>query len=297
MSHWADDALRTAGARLRAALAARYRDLDLAEEALAEATARAAAIPLPPENPAGWLWRVADRVALDQLRRRKPSAASPAPEPTADARDDTIPDARLGLFFATAHPALAPDVRAALILRLLGGLPVETIAAAFLVPVPTMLQRLTRAKTKIRASGIGFDPPLPSALPERLESVLIALDVLHAAANADAAGRSEPALGLAATTLELSALLGELMPEAPEVHAQAAALLLSEARRPARLSDAGAFVPLEEQDPARWDHNLIQAALPHLRRAIAGAPQARRTFQARLEALWCGRQSLAQPAP
>jgi RNA polymerase sigma-70 factor (ECF subfamily) len=297
MAHWADEALRTAGARLRAALAARFRDLDLAEEALAEAMARASAIGQAPDNPAGWLWRVAERAALDQLRRRKPTAAHPAPEPVEDARDDMIPDARLGLFFAAAHPALAPDVRAALILRLIGGLPVEQIAPAFLVPVPTMLQRLTRAKAKIRASGIGFDPPLPSALPERLESVLIALDVLHAAANADAAGSSEPALGLAATTLELSRLLAELMPHAPDVRAQAAAFLLSEARRPARLSEAGTFVPLDEQDPARWNRSLIAAAVPHLRVAVAGAPQARRTFQARLQALWCGRPSLSHPAP
>lgn len=297
MAHWADTALRNAGARLRAALAARTRDIDLAEEALAEAMARAAAVNLPPDNPAGWLWRVADRAALDQLRRRRPTADHPAPEPAEDARDDMIPDARLGLFFAAAHPALAPEVRAALILRLIGGLPVESIAAAFLVPVPTMLQRLTRAKAKIRASGIGFDPPLPSALAERLESVLIALDVLHAAANADAAGGSEPARGLAATCLELSALLAELMPDAPEVRAQAAAFLLSEARRPARLSATGAFVPLDAQDPARWNNALIAAALPHLRAAVAGAPQARRTFQARLQALWCGRTSLAQPAP
>lgn len=297
MPHWADETLRNAGARLRAALAARFRDLDLAEESLAEAMARAATVSQPPDNPAGWLWRVADRAALDQLRRRMPTADQPAPEPAQPARDDTIPDARLGLFFAAAHPALAPEVRAALILRLLGGLPVETIAAAFLVPVPTMLQRLTRAKAKIRASGIGFDPPLPGALPERLDSILIALDVLHAAANADAAGSSEPAIGLAATTLELSALLAELMPQAPDVRAQAAAFLLSEARRPARLTEARAFVPLDEQDPGRWDRRLIAAALPHLRAAVAAAPQARRTFQARLQALWCGRQSRTHPAP
>jgi RNA polymerase sigma-70 factor (ECF subfamily) len=297
MAHWADETLRIAGARLRAALVARIRDIDLAEEALAEAMARAAAVSQAPDNPAGWLWRVAERVALDQLRRRRPMADHPAPEPAADARDDIIPDARLGLFFAAAHPALAPEIRAALILRLLGGLPVEQIAAAFLVPVPTMLQRLTRAKAKIRASGIGFDPPLPSALPERLEAVLIALDILHAAANADAAGSSEPAIGLAATTLELSALLADLMPHAPEVRAQAAAFLLSEARRPARLSEAGAFVTLDAQDPARWDRSPIGAAHPHLRAAVAGAPQARRTFQARLQALWCGRPSLSHPAP
>jgi RNA polymerase sigma-70 factor (ECF subfamily) len=297
MAHWADDALRSSGARLRAALAARFRDIDLAEEALAEAVARAAALDQAPDNPAGWLWRVADRVALDQLRRARPAAAVDMPDPAGPARDDLIPDARLGLFFAAAHPALAPDVRAALILRLLGGLPVEAIASAFLVPVPTMLQRLTRAKAKIRLSGIGFDPPMPSALAERLEAVLIALDVLHAAANADAAGQSEPARGLAATCLELSALLAELLPDAPDVRAQAAAFLLSEARRPARLSAGGVFVPLDEQDPAQWDHGMIKAALPHLRRAVAGAPRSPRSFQARLQALWCGRTSLAGQPP
>lgn len=302
MAHWAEDALRNAGARLRAALAARYRDLDLAEEALAEAMARAAAVDQAPDNPAGWLWRVADRAALDQLRRRKPRAGAHSPEPAENPPaenppDDIIPDARLGLFFAVAHPALAPEARAALGLRLLGGLPVEAIAAAFLVPVPTMLQRISRAKAKIRQSGIGFDPPLPSALPERLEAVLIALDVLHSAANADAAGESEPARGLADTCLDLSALLAELMPDQPDVRAQAAAFLLSEARRPARLSESGAFVPLDAQDPSRWNRALIGAAVPHLRVAVARAPRSPRTFQARLQALWCGRPSLATPAP
>jgi RNA polymerase sigma-70 factor (ECF subfamily) len=293
--HWTDETLRRSGARLTAALAARYRDIDLAEEALAEALARASVLPQPPDNPEAWLWRVADRVALDQLRRRRRPVAD-NPGPVAD-DFDPLPDARLGLFFAVAHPALAPEVRAALILRLLGGLPVEAIATAFLVPVPTMLQRLTRAKAKIRASGIGFEPLLPAARPERLEAVLIALDVLHAAANADAAGETEPARGLPQLVLELSALLAELMPDAPEVRAQAAAFLLSEARRPARLDSEGAFVPLDRQDPARWNRDLIRAALPHLRAAVAAAPQAPRSFQARLQAIWCGRVSLEQPAP
>lgn len=300
-AHWSELALKTAGARLTAALVSRYRSIDIAEEALADAMARAAAQPAAPDNPAGWLWRVADRCAIDRLRREKASVpttrARSLPEPAEPPRDDIIPDARLALFFTAAHPALAPDARAALILRLIGGLPVETIAAAFLVPVPTMLQRLTRAKAKIRLSGIGFEPPLPRAMPERLEAVLVALDVLHAAASADAAGTTEPARGLAASCLVLSALLAELMPDAAEVRAQAAAFLLSEARRPARLSADQAFIPLDAQDPARWDRAMIAAALPHLRVAVARAPHAPRTFQARLQAVWCGRSSLAQPPP
>jgi RNA polymerase sigma-70 factor (ECF subfamily) len=295
MPHWADEALRRSGARLTAALAARFRDLDLAEEALAEAMARAAAQAQPPDNPEGWLWRVAERVALDRRRRQRPATGPEALEGAAT--EDGIPDARLGLFFAAAHPALAPEVRAALILRLLGGLPVEAIAAAFLVPVPTMHQRLTRAKAKIRVSGIGFEPPLPAARPERLEAVLIALDVLHAAGNADAAGQTEPARGLPALVLDLSALLAELMPDAADVRAQAAAFLLSEARRPARLDAEGAFVPLDRQDPARWNPALIKAALPHLRAAVAAAPRSPRSFQARLQAIWCGRTSLLEPPP
>ncbi|QMW22224.1 RNA polymerase sigma factor [Sandaracinobacteroides saxicola] len=291
MNHWLEPAVRASGGRIVALLAARFRDLDLAEEAFAEACARAARRGEAPDNPAGWLWRVAERAALDQLRARNRPPPPPDDRMTLP-QDSLIPDERLRLMFLACHPALAVEARAALLLRLLLMLPVARIAAAFLVSEPTMLQRLTRAKARISASGIGFDLPTPAAWPERLEAVLIALDVAHAHAHGDAIESD-----LSREVLELSATLAALLPDEPAVAAQAASLHLAEARRPARLDADGAMVPLSEQDPARWHRPLIARALPWLRSAVAGAPDHPRVLQARIQALWCARASRGDPAP
>jgi RNA polymerase sigma-70 factor, ECF subfamily len=290
---WLDATVRAAGARIVAALTARFRDLDIAEDAFAEACARAAARDAAPENPAGWLWRVAERVALDRLRAAKRTLPEPLEADAADA--NLVPDERLRLFLVACHPALAPESRAALILRLVVGLPVDAIARAFLTAEPAMLQRLTRAKRKIADSGVPFDIPAPGQWRERVDGVLIALDVVHAQASADAVGAPETR-ALVDAALDLSTMVAAMLPDDADAAAQAAAFRLAEARRPARVF-GDRFVPLSEQDPALWDRALIAAALPYLRRAVALAPRRPRVLQARIQAVWCGRRSLVQPAP
>ena len=312
MSKALDRAAREAGGRIIAALAARFRDLDLAEEAFADACARAAeAWPAegPPRDPAGWLYLTAKRRALDALRRRRvrerlsPKVGDwPAePEPTAEERmadaSNLIPDERLRLIFVCCHPAVAPEARAALTLRLVCGLSTAEIARAFLVAEPTLAQRLVRAKHKISAAGVPFEIPAPEAWPERLEAVLSTLEVAYAKAHEDAAGATAHA-GYAVEMLGLTRTLAELVPEEPEAQALAALVRYAEARRPARLDEGGAMVPLSEQDPALWRRPLIGEADGWLERALAlGPPLAPRVLQAAIHGLWCARRSLDEPPP
>jgi RNA polymerase sigma-70 factor (ECF subfamily) len=299
-------AYRAAGGRVIAALAARFRDLDLAEEAFAEACARAAArwdAGAPPPNPAGWLYRAAERAALDLLRRDSVRARlrpePPAPLPTAEdsmASDSAlIPDERLRLIFVCCHPAIAPDARAALTLRLVCGLTTPEVAAAFLLSEPTLAQRLTRAKRKVAEAGIAFEVPGPDQWPERLEAVLSTIEIAYAKAHEDAAGTGRHA-GFAAEMLDLSGLLARLLPNEAGVHALAATIRFAEARRPARTGPGGEMIPLAQQDPASWRRDLIAAAEQHLRAAAKSAPRPR-TLQAAIHGAWCRRRSLAEPPP
>ncbi|MDB5360732.1 MAG: polymerase subunit sigma-24 [Rhodospirillales bacterium] len=302
-----DRAVRVAGARVAAALAARYRDLDLAEDGFAEACARAAEVwprDGTPDDPAAWLYRTADRAVLDALRRRRTRARlvpePPPPEPTVEdlMADDInlIPDERLRLIFVCCHPAVAPDARAALTLRLVCGLTTIEIARAFLVAEPTLAQRLTRAKRKIAEAGVPFEIPGPEAWPERLDAVLATLEIAYAKAHEDAAGAG-PHAGYAEEMLELTRVLAELLPREPEALALAAIVRYAEARRPARLDGDGAMVPLSDQDPTAWRRPLIDAAQRYLRQAAALDGGGRRCRQAALHGLWCARRSLAEPPP
>ncbi|WP_211107254.1 RNA polymerase sigma factor [Azospirillum thermophilum] len=265
-----DRAVREAGGRIVAALAARLRDLDVAEEALAEACLRAAeAWPRDgePADAAAWLYRVAERRALDLMRRRQVRDRlvpdPPPPDPTAEERlmDDSrlIPDERLRLIFICCHPAVAAEARAALTLRLVCGLSTAEIARAFLLPEPTLAQRLVRAKRKIAGAGVPFEVPRPQDWAERLDAVLSTLELAYAKAHEDAAGTG-PHAGYAAEMLGLTALLAALVPQEAEVLALAALVRFAEARRPARLDGDGAMVPLSEQDPARWNRALADEA-------------------------------------
>jgi RNA polymerase sigma-70 factor, ECF subfamily len=255
-----DRTAREAGGRIVAALAARFRNLDIAEDAFAEACARAAETwPRDgvPRDPVAWLYRVADRRALDALRRRRtrerllpePPALEPSAEDilTDDAR--LIPDERLRLIFVCCHPAIAAEARAALALRLVCGLSTATIARAFLVAEATLAQRLSCAKRKIAEAGVGFEIPGPDAWPDRLDAVLSTLQIAYAKAHEDAAGAGSHA-GYASEMLELTGVLAELLPEEPEALALGALVHYAEARRPARLDEIGAMVPLSEQNPA-----------------------------------------------
>lgn len=264
--HSAGPAMAAARPRVVAALAARLRDLDMAEDAFAEACAAALVAweRDPPRDAAAWLWRAALRRGLDAKRRAvvrdravfdKPAPA-PTPEDALLIVDEPIPDERLRLIFVCCHPALAADVRAALTLKVVCGLSTERLARAFLVGEPAMLQRLTRAKRKIRDAGVSFEVPGREAWPERLEAVLVTLEIAYAQAYEDAALVQEGA-PFAQQVLQLSGLMAEIMPAEPEVLGLAALVRFAEARRPARLDDEGAMVPPAEQEMDRWDRAMI----------------------------------------
>jgi RNA polymerase sigma-70 factor (ECF subfamily) len=207
-----------------------------------------------------------------------------------------IPDERLRLIFVCCHPAIAAESRAALTLRLVCGLPAQEIAAAFLVPLPTLLQRLTRAKSKISQAGVPFEVPGPDGWGERLEAVLATLEIAYAKAHADAAGAS-PYAGFADEVLQLTASLAEMLPAEGEVLGLAALVRYAEARRPARLDPRRLMVPLAEQDPALWSRQLIVAGDVFLHRAANLGAHGPRALTAAIHGLWCARRSPADPAP
>ena len=298
---------RAAGGRIIAALTARFHDLSLAEDAFSESCVRALAAWQErgmPDDPAAWLYQVSSRAALDMLRRQRTrqQLVPEAPPPEANAEEVMtadgyiIPDERLRLIFICCHPAVAPDSRAALTLRLVCGLTVTEIARAFLVEDAALAQRLVRAKRKIADAAIPFELPPPENWAERIEAILSTMEVAYSKAHEDAAGLG-PHAGFAAEMLHLASVLAELLPEAGEAHALAALLHYAEARRPARVDAAGMMVPLSAQDPALLRRDLIRRANVFLATAIRLAPDAVRTLQARLQACWCARADLSDPAP
>jgi len=302
-----DQVAREASGRIIGALAARFRDLDVAEDAFGEACVKAAAA-WPkhgvPFDPAGWLYRTAERKALDAFRRRRtrerllPASPPSPPTPEEAMIDDArvIPDERLRLIFVCCHPAVTPDSRAALTLRLVCGLSVSEIASAFLVPEATLAQRLVRAKRKIAEAGVPFEAPRPEAWNERLEAVLSTLEIAYAKSYEDAAGTGDHA-AYATEVLELTRLLAEMVPAEPGAHALAALVRYTEARRPARLDGQGCMVPLSEQDPARWSRQLIDDADKYLKRCWTSSLPGARTIHAAIHGTWCWRKSLAEPPP
>jgi RNA polymerase sigma-70 factor, ECF subfamily len=204
--------------------------------------------------------------AIDRIRRDRTLAAKTrlleVPEAVEDERDEsTIPDERLELVFTCCHPALALDAQVALTLRTLGGLEVEEIARAFLVPEATMAKRLVRAKRKIKAAGIPFRVPPSHLLPDRLAAVLA---VVYLIFNEGYGGRGD----LAAEAIRLGRALAELMPDEPEVHGLLALMLINDARREARFA-GGTIVLLSDQDRSLWDVEAIAHGQAALDRALA----------------------------
>jgi RNA polymerase sigma factor (sigma-70 family) len=285
-------------ARLVAGLARRFGDLDVAEEATAEAFVTAAERwPREgvPSNPGGWLTTTATRRAIDWLRREsqrdaKHQAArivyddTPA-EPTGPVEDD-----RLRLVFTCCHPALAMEVRVALTLRLLGGLTVAEIARAFLVQETAMARRITRAKAKIKAAHIPYRVPSPDDIRERLTGVLTVVYLVFNEGYLAGAGDDPVRVDLTDEAIHLGRLLRTLLPDDGEVAGLLALMLLTDARRPARVSRTGELVTLDEQDRGAWDRTLIaegNALLQERIGAVAagGEPAGRYQLQAAINAV------------
>ncbi len=262
--------------KLVAFLAARTRDVAAAEDALSEAFAAALADwPTSgcPSNPEGWLLTVARRKLIDVARKRN-RADLVAGElqiltESFDAAsvEAEIPDRRLALMFACAHPAIEVGIRAPLMLQTVLGLDAKTIASAFLVSPTTMGKRLVRAKDKIRQAGIPFRIPEREELSERLDTVLDAIYAAFSEGWTSPGGTDPSHRDLTDEALFLARLLCELLPDAPEGLGLFALMLHAEARRGARRNEAGEYVPLAEQNTEHWDWRMIQDAESLLRRA------------------------------
>ncbi|HWJ80845.1 MAG TPA: sigma-70 family RNA polymerase sigma factor [Nocardioides sp.] len=262
--------------RLIASLVRRFGDIDIAEEAAGEALVAALEkwpVSGTPPNPGGWLTTTAGNRAIDKLRREKLRDAKhqaatmlvddTPPEPTGPVEDD-----RLRLIFTCCHPALAPEARIALTLRLLGGLTVPEIAQAFLVPETTMGQRITRAKKKIAAAKVPYRVPEAADLPDRLGAVLAVLFLVFNEGYL-ASGDGDPVRAeLTGEAIRLARMLHQLMPDEPEATGLLALMLLIEARREARVRH-GELVPLDEQDRGGWDRALIAEGHALVRACLA----------------------------
>lgn len=295
----AEGAARQSYGKLVAFLAARTRDVAGAEDALADAFA-AALERWPqtgvPQKPEAWLLTVARRRGIDAVRRRLTSEASRdhlrliAEEMEARMVDEDLPDERLRLMFACAHPAIEAGVRAPLILQTILGFDAATIASAFLVSPATMGQRLVRAKTRIRETGIPFRVPERAELGERLDAVLEAIYATFAEGWSDPAGTETRRRNLATEGIWLGRLVASLMPDEPEALGLLALMLFAEARRVARRSTEGDFVPLAEQDCQLWDRTLIDEAEALLSHAATKAVIGRYQLEAAVQSAHAARR-------
>lgn len=291
--------LREAAPRVLGAVARRHRDFAAAEDAVQEALL-AAATQWPeqgvPDNPDGWLYRVAVRRLTDQLRaeaaraRREATVVHLLPD---DERFAAAPDAELEsedddsltLLFLCCHSALTPASAIALTLRAVGGLTTAEIARAFLVPEPTMAQRVSRAKQSIKASKLGFELPAGVAWASRVRSVLHVLYLIFNEGYTASFGATLARTDLSNEAIRLARMLRARLPEDAEVAGLLALMLLTDARRAARSGPAGELIPLDEQDRSRWDREQIEEGRALVEEAIARGAVGPYQVQAAIAAL------------
>jgi RNA polymerase sigma-70 factor (ECF subfamily) len=272
-------------------------DFDRAEEALHDAF-RAALEKWPeqgmPENPRAWLVSAGRFRSIDQLRRQArfdsfdPQTHDTAGEniPAPDADDPSVADDRLRLIFTCCHPALAPDAQIALTLREVCGLTTEQIAQAFLTPVPTLAQRIVRAKGKIRDARIPYEVPAPEELAERLETVLRVIYLVFNEGYTASSGSELMRLDLASEAIRLGRLLVEMLPET-EAMGLLALMLLHDSRRAARASSTGELILLEEQDRSLWNRAQIEEGAAMVERALSSRRFGPYSLQAAIAAVHC----------
>jgi RNA polymerase sigma-70 factor (ECF subfamily) len=303
----AERAARDSYGRLLAILSARTHDIAASEDALADAFARALerwpadGIPAQPD---AWLLSVARHRKLDAWRHTRVQDAATqslmllAGEVDEGTTDGTaVPDERLRLLFVCAHPAIDAAARAPLMLQTVLGLDAARMAGAFLTAPATLGQRLVRAKARIRAAGIPFEYPRARDLPQRLQDVLDGIYAAYGTGWDDVDGADALPRGLTAEAIDLCRILCGLMPNEPEPLGLLALMLFCEARTAARRSDAGAYVPLDQQDITRWDHELLTQAEHHLRRACAMQSLGAYQLEAAIQSAHCERRAGAPVPP
>lgn len=297
-AHLAERVARESYGRLLALLIARTRDVAAAEDALAEAFAAAlTAWPRSgaPDNPEAWLFAAAKRKLIDSARRARTAAEGEQElvrviediETDMAARD--MPDRRLGLMFACAHPAIEAGVRTPLMLQSVLGLSAERIAAAFLIEPVAMGQRLVRAKRKLRDAGIPFEVPEPTAWGARLGAVLDAIYAAYGVGWSDPLGADPERRDLAEEAIWLARVLAAQLPDEPEALGLWALMLHLEARKPARRDAGGAYVPLDQQDVSLWRRDLMDDAERLLKRASQAGRISRYQLEAAIQSAHAGR--------